>query len=157
MYRKKFHEDPLFINNSTLRDNKTFAASVSYVNNNDVIHNMGIKSDCSFHSLEGCHVSNPALTACLGHALALFLKELVINRKWFDVNTINCKIQSLKLKGSDSGNRPAMLKQDMSIIKGHAVQNWTFLRLLPILIGEYVLDIEDDVWQANLLLRHLTE
>lgn len=40
---------------------------------------------------------------------------------------------------------------------GQAVQNWNFLRLLPVLIGDKVQNADDDVWQLTLLLRDIVD
>ena len=42
-------------------------------------------------------------------------------------------------------------------IGGHAVQNWTLLRLLPVIIGNKIFDKDDSVWRMLLLLREVVE
>lgn len=45
----------------------------------------------------------------------------------------------------------------MSKLSGQANQNWNFLRLLPVLIGNKMQNPEDDVWQLTLQLKDIVD
>lgn len=42
-------------------------------------------------------------------------------------------------------------------LSSHAIQNWNFLRLLPLIIGDRVQDPQDDVWQLTLQLKDIVD
>jgi hypothetical protein len=42
-------------------------------------------------------------------------------------------------------------------VSGHAVQIWTFLRFIPVLIGHKIENTDDGVWRLILLLREVVE
>jgi len=44
-----------------------------------------------------------------------------------------------------------------NLVSGQAVQNWNFLRWLPVLIGDKVQNADDDVWQLTLLLKEIVD
>lgn len=44
-----------------------------------------------------------------------------------------------------------------SKLSGQAMQNWNFLRLLPILVGDKVQNPEDDAWQLTLQLKDIVD
>ncbi|KAK6186387.1 hypothetical protein SNE40_008431 [Patella caerulea] len=80
----------LWVNNhyvyAPLRNRQSYTQSIHNIENNDLLHDMGIKSECLFHNLLGFHVCNPGLPPCIGHDLfegvvkydlTLFLKEII--------------------------------------------------------------------------------
>lgn len=52
-------------------------------------------------------------------------------------------------------SKPCEVSSQGLKLSGHAVQN--FLRLLPVLMADRVLDIDDDEWQLTLQLRDIVE
>jgi len=44
-----------------------------------------------------------------------------------------------------------------NLVSGQAVQNWNFLRWLPVLIGDKVQNADDDVGQLTLLLKDIVD
>ena len=127
----------------------------------------GIKFDSVFNELEHFHVCQPGLPPCLGHDLfegvvavdvQLYLKHLVHIGKHFTFVQLNRKIGQMELKGSDSNNRPCVVKADGEKLGGSAAQNWCLLRLLPVLVGTRVKNpFEDQVWMLCLKLRVIVE
>ena len=129
------------------------------------IHN-GVKFDSVFNSLEFFHVSMPGLPPCLGHDLfegivsydlPLIINHLVKNLKWFTYADLNRKITWLKYSGTDSLDRPCEVNENADRLPGHAVQNWVFLRLFSILVGEFIQDPMDTVWQLYISLKKIVE
>ena len=58
--------------------------------------------------------------------------------------------------GSDAANKPSELSTNADKLSGHAVQNWCFLRLLPLIIGDRIKDAaENQVWSLCLNLRNI--
>ena len=105
------------------------------------------------------------LPPCLGHDLfegvvcydvMLYLKYMVHTKNWFDFGLINQRISEFHFHGTDKSDIPAHINITNKRLTGHAVQNWTFIRYLPLLIGDKV-DSSDDVWIAVIKLREITE
>jgi hypothetical protein len=126
-------------------------------------NSFGIKSNSCFNSLTYYHVVNPGLPPCLGHDLfegvvsvdtALFLKYFIKEKKWFDYTILNRSITSFECKDLDSKDKPCIVNANKDKLSGHAVQNWVFLRLLPLIIGKYV-DVSNEVWQLLILLKNI--
>lgn len=132
---------------------------------------------CPFNKLEDFHVGDPSLMPCIGHDLylgvinydlALILQYFVVKKKWFTYIQLNHLIRTFKFNGKDSGNRPAPVKFEKSkntvkekkepTLGGHAVQNWTLLRLLPFILDkDFIKDCNDSYWRLYLSLKELTE
>lgn len=111
------------------------------------------------------HVASPAQVPCIGHDLfeGLFkcivpkiLAYLINEKEYFDFKCLNRRIKSFKCKGKDRNDPPKPLKS-LDELCGNAVQNWNFVRLLPLIIGDLIQDKEDPVWQLFLQLKELTE
>ena len=126
----------------------------------------GVKFASCFNKLKHFHVCLPGLSPCLGHDLfegvvsgdvALFLKYFVM-KKWFSIVQLNRLLATFKCVGSDSANKPASVKVNCERLGGNAVQNWSFLRILPLLIGgSRIEDLKDEVWRLCMLLRQIVE
>lgn len=109
-------------------------------------HCIGSSPPCIAHDMfEGVVSHDVAL------ALKYFDKEFSITSEY-----INRRIKQLKLSGSDQGDRPAKVTDKMKKLRGGAVQNWNFLRFLPLLIGNKIVRKSDPVWQMILRLIELS-
>lgn len=123
---------------------------------------MGIKSNSVFNTLTNFHVCKPGLPPCLGHDLfegvvavdvAIFIEYFVSSKKYFTYKHLNKLINRFSYSAEDRNNMPSSVNINAVKLSGQAVQNWTFLRLLPLIVGERVkFPWKDDVW---LLLLHL--
>ena len=78
-------------------------------------------------------------------------------KKWFSVDYLNRRIDAVNLKGSEANDKPPYVNILTLKVSGHAVQMWTFLRFIPLLIGHKIIDTDDDVWRLILLLRDVVE
>lgn len=125
----------------------------------------GIKFDSIFNTLDHYHVCMPGLCPCLGHDLlegvvavdiALFTKYFV-DKKWFTYSGLNYRIENFKYSASDKKDQPVILAQNCKKITGGAWQNWNFLRLYPLIIGDKIKNIEDPVWYCLLNLSEIVE
>ncbi|KAJ1522436.1 hypothetical protein ONE63_001626 [Megalurothrips usitatus] len=127
----------------------------------------GIKRNFVFHKLKTLNACDPSLPSCIGHDLfiggvvdcdlASMIKYFVENKNWFSYKYLQKRIKDFKCKANDCGNKPAEIKKGGNKLRGHAVQNWCLLRILPFLIGEKVVDTSDPVWQLYLLLKSIVE
>lgn len=124
----------------------------------------GVKSDCVFHCLKSFHIYESGLPPCLAHDcfegvvsydVALILKHFIKVEKYFTIAYINRRICQFKYLGSDRQNKPAEVKESLEKLSGNAVQNWCFLRLLPIIIGQKIENKENQVWCLLLKLREI--
>ena len=119
-----------------------------------------------FNILKYFHVCRPRLPPCLGHDLfegvvagdlALFIKHFV-KQRYFSYEYLNRKIETFKYIASDASNKPNRIKANGERLEGHAVQNWCFLRLLSLFIGNRIKDLrEDPVWEVCLKLREIVD
>lgn len=125
----------------------------------------GIKQDCEFNALKYVHATTH-LVPCAAHDiyegvvnwdLAGIIQYFVKKKKWFSYQLLNKRIKQFKCKGSDTSNKPAFVSLKGEKLGGHAVQNWSLLRLLPYLIGDKIKDVEDKGWKMYLLLKDLSD
>ena len=139
---------------------------VANIESNVEHENFGIKFRSIFNKLKYFHVCQPGLPPCIGHDLfegfasrdvALFLHYFIKTKKLFTYDQLNRIINKFKYIGADADSKPCDLKDNAEKLSGHAVQNWCFIRLLPILIGDRILDKNDSVWCLMLLLRNIVE
>jgi len=88
----------------------------------------------------------------------LYLNHLVLKGKEFTYVELNRRINQFKYLGNDANNKPCEVNPRAGKLSGHAVQNWCFLRMLPLLIGDKIKSPgESEVWQLILQLREIVE
>jgi len=128
--------------------------------------NKGIKGNSVFNTLKSFHVCQPGLPPCLGHDIfegvlsydvALYLKYFIKKKQWLTYSILNRRIKQFKFKGTDALTKPCAVNSEVPKLSGQAIQNWNFLRLLPVLIGDKVQNPEDDVWQLTLQLKDIVD
>lgn len=151
---------------SSPRTVESYKNNVQQIIANNLHSSVGIKSDSKFNELAFFHVCNPGLPPCLGHDLfegivsydlALYISHL-IKQKEFTYLQLNQRINHLRYLGNDGNNKPCVVNPGSEKLSGHAVQNWTLLRLLPVLIGDKIHSpVENEVWQLVLQLRQIVE
>lgn len=129
---------------------------------------MGIKFNSKFNELLSFHVCNPGLPSCYGHDLMegvvihdlkLFITYF-IDQEWFSLDQLNEAIENFPYSTEDGRDRPAKLSvNQQGVIKlcGGAWQIWTFLRLFPLIINNYIKDEYDEYWIALMKLTELVE
>ncbi|KAG1948860.1 immunoglobulin lambda-1 light chain-like [Pimephales promelas] len=81
-----------------------------------------------------------------------------VEEKHFNYRQLNrCKDQ-FSYQGNDAQDKPADVSPGSRRLSGLAVQNWCFLRLLPLLIGDRIRNpCENAAWQLVLQLREIVE
>ncbi|XP_052433435.1 uncharacterized protein LOC127974294 [Carassius gibelio] len=157
-----FQENPL--SRATFRTAESYKHHVENLDKG-LDHSGGIKFDSLFNELSFYHVSQPGLPPCLGHDLfegvvlydlALCIQHLVKVDRQFTYLELNRRISQFKFLGNDNCDRPCEINPGSEKLSGHAVQNWCFLRMLPMLIGDQIESPgENEVWQLILLLREI--
>lgn len=124
----------------------------------------GVKFDSPLNKLQYFHVCLPALPPCLAHDLfegivqwdvPLILNVLIKERKWLTLETLNKRILSFPFTDEDITNKPAAVPLKCKKLSGHAVQNWSLLRYLPLIIADKVQN--DKAWSLLLLLQEIVE
>lgn len=143
-----------------------YDSAVADLQAQDSAHIKGIKVNSVFNDLKYFHVCQPGLPPCIGHDIfegvlsydvALYLKYFVKTKKWFTYSLLNRRINQFKYKGSDALTKPSAVNPEIGKLSGQAVQNWNFLRLLPVLIGDKVQHADDEVWQLTLQLKDIVD
>ena len=130
------------------------------------LENSGTNSESPFNQSSFFHVYQPGLPPCLGHDLfegivscdlSLLIGHLV-EEKHFSYTQFNrCKDQ-FNYQGNDAQAKIADVSPGSKRLSGHTVQNWCFLRLLPLLIGNRIRNpCENAAWQLVLQLREMLE
>lgn len=70
---------------------------------------------------------------------------------------MNRRIKQFKYSASDALSKPCAVNSNGVKLSGQAIQNWNFLRLLPVIMGDKVKEPMDDVWQLTLQLKDIVE
>lgn len=90
------------------------------------------------------------LAHCLG---------VLVNKKYFDIETLNKAILHFPYKWEDKKNKPHAIPLTFSARKtigGNAHENWSLLRLLPFIIGHLVPEGEP-AWEVLMDLKDIME
>ncbi|XP_026116308.1 uncharacterized protein LOC113094884 [Carassius auratus] len=139
-----------------LRTKLTHEANVLEVQQNQHVQNVnGVKRDCVLNKLNYFHTVtsfppdflHDLLEGIVPFELSLCLKKL-ISDKYFTLDELNSAIQNFPYLFSDKTNRPNKIPRSFSIngtIGGNGHENWTLLRLIPLMIGELIPE-NDATW-----------
>ncbi|KAL4006537.1 all-trans-retinol 3,4-desaturase [Sarotherodon galilaeus] len=85
--------------------------------------------------------------------------SLLIAKKYFTLDKLNTLIQKFPYKFGDKTNRPHAIPHTYSsknTIGGNAHENWSLLRLLPLIIGP-LLPVDEPAWQVILHHKDIVE
>ena len=123
---------------------------------------MGVKHNSMLNAIKYFHVASPALPPCQAHDLfegvvqydmALILQYFE-KKTIFTIDTLNKRICTFQYNKFDMKNMPGNIKNKVKI-GGQAVQTWCLLRLLPLIIGDKLVNEEDPVYQTMLKLEEI--
>ena len=162
--RTEFQGDPNICGRE--RTPETYRSAIEQLETGDAPQVQGIKFRSVFNTLQNFDVCSPGMPPCLGHDIfegvlsydvALYVKHFISKKKWFTYTILNRRINQLKYKATDAGSKPCEVSPHTLKLSGHAVQNWNFLRLLPLIIGDKVQDPQDNVWQLILQLKDIVD
>jgi len=127
----------------------------------------GVKKDCEMHKyLQDFHattslppdISHDLLEGIVPAELAMCL-EVFLQKQYFDLHWLNTAIKIFPYKFKDAVNRPQSIPETFAAhgtVGGNASENWTLLRLLPVIVGHKV-PAGDLVWQLLMDLKDIVE
>lgn len=90
---------------------------------------------------------------CLGHDLfeglvqrdaPLILRELERIDGRLTIDMINRIMSCYPFRGSDARDRPGIIQKNCKRLSGNAVQNWTFIRFLPLISADKIQNFKSD-------------
>ncbi|KAE8746883.1 hypothetical protein FOCC_FOCC006303 [Frankliniella occidentalis] len=124
----------------------------------------GIKFDSIFNELTYFHVCR-GLPPCLAHDLhegcvtfdmKIFI-DYFVDKEWFTFESLTKSLEDFNFSVKDKRDRPIPVLESHTRVKGGAWQICVFLRLFPLLVKNFILDENDPVWRAMLLLIEIVE
>lgn len=148
-----------------VRTVESYKEAVQLVQDSETTVN-GVKFDSLFNGLQYFHVCQPGLPPCIGHDifegvvaydLSIYIKYFVKVKKWMTYEQLNRQIKQFKYQGSDASSVPSEVNERGIKVGGQAAENWCFLRLLPIIIGDRIRETQDQVWQLVIMLKEVVE
>lgn len=128
---------------------------------------LGVKSECSlskqlsfFHPVTGFppDLLHDLFEGIVPFELSICLKDL-ISKHYFTLDTLNRQISLFPYKDSDRVNKPQKISKSSFLkvtIGGNGHENWTLLRLLPLMIGSLVPE-NDPSWEILMDLKEIVE
>lgn len=127
----------------------------------------GVKESCPlseslkhFHVVHGYppDILHDLLEGIVPIEVALCLKAL-ISKKLISLEALNDAIKQFPYTYSDRTNQPQLIPKTFSsksTIGGNGHENWTLLRLLPLLIGQHI-PSGDETWEVLMTLKDVVE
>jgi len=127
----------------------------------------GVKKDCELHKyLNDFHattslppdISHDLLEGIVPAELAMCL-DVFLQKQYFGLHWLNTAIKLFPYKFKDAVNRPQSIPENFAAtgtVGGNASENWTLLRLLPLIVGHKV-PADDLVWQLIMDLKDIVE
>ncbi len=127
----------------------------------------GVRGSCPltdalqhFHAVTGYppDILHDLLEGIVPAELCLCLSEM-IEKKYISLESVNHAIKNFAYTFSDKTNRPQQIPKAFATkgtIGGNGHENWTLLRLLPLLIGDDVPE-GDTSWEILMLLKDIVE
>ncbi|XP_071832143.1 uncharacterized protein [Apostichopus japonicus] len=129
----------------------------------------GVKRSCILNTSKYFHVTSnfcpdvmhDVLEGIAPMELKLVLKALIFDEKLFTLDQLNLKISTHNYGFCDQSNKPSQimqhtLKSNDNSLKQRAAQMWCLLRVVPLLIGEYI-PRGNCFWELILKLRKITD
>lgn len=132
-------------------------------------HNVkGVVANCELNKLQHFHVvggSPPCLPHDIFEGFARYDLQMILVRLStqfkFSLTTINRKLSQFEFKDKDKLDKPprklAQKGKQVKRVKGNAVQVWTLLRFLPLLLCDLVTDKKNPAWVMLLLLIEVVQ
>lgn len=165
--RSDIQRVPVRSGSFSLRTKESYNANVSKLKENVKLKSAdGVKNECVLNKLSYFHCItgfppdflHDVLEGIVPWELCLCLKTL-IGKKYFTLDYLNTAIQRFPYKFSDKTNCPQKITEKILVcetIGGNGHENWTLLRLLPLLIGDVVPE-NNDAWCVILELKDIVE
>lgn len=133
----------------------------------ELSHCFGVKRPCPlteklshFHSVQGYppDILHDLFEGIIPMELALCLTDFIAKR-YFKLEELNNTIKSFPYKWGDKKDCPQAIPITFSTrrsIGGNAHENWTLIRLLPLMIGHKI-PLDDPTWNVIMCLKEIVE
>ncbi len=149
------------------RTPETYRSAIEQLETGDAPQVQGIKFRSVFNTIQNLmSVHLACLPVSVMTSLRVSSRTMLLfisstsstkRKKWFTYTILNRRIKQFKYKAIDVCYKPCEVSPQTLKLSGHAVQNWNFLRLLPLIIGDKVQDPQDNVWQLILQLKDIVD
>lgn len=158
-----FNENFLFTKHE-LRTRENHNDFLDYSLQNSLTNYKGIKFNSIFNELKYFHVCENGLPPCIGHdifegvvAYDMFLFAIEFMSEFsLSVEFINKRLNEFKYSTADSKDKPCEINIKNKRLCGHAIQNWNFLRLFPVIFKDYF-DKDSQICKIIVLLHKVVE
>lgn len=70
---------------------------------------------------------------------------------------LNQRLTTFHYLGADASSKPCQVNVNGDKLSGQAAENWSFIRLLPIIVHDKIMNASDQFWQQFLLLHDIIE
>ena len=153
-------ELPHKYNQFKLRTIENYDDSITRLSNASLV--TGIKVNSWFNSLKYFHVCQPGLPPCAAHDilegiikvdLPVFIDDLV-SKNYFTYETLNKAIRAFKFCPSDAHVKPCLITSNKALT-GTACEVWSLIRFLPLILKDFLDEIEDESWECVLSLQRM--
>ncbi|KAI7813834.1 hypothetical protein IRJ41_002408 [Triplophysa rosa] len=151
-----------------LRSPEQHNSLLKELQNDDQLRSLnGVKKECAlskhlsyFHPITGfpADVLHDFFEGIVPLELSLCLKDL-ISKRFISFEEINSRIKSFPYKNADCVNKPQKIPKSSfakGTIGGNGHENWTLLRLLPLMIGSSIPE-NDPAWEILMDLKDIVE
>ena len=127
----------------------------------------GVKGGCAlsvhlehFHVVDGFppDILHDLLEGIVPFELSLGLYNL-IKKGYFTLDTLNNAIKQFPYTFNDKTNQPQLIPKTFSskkTIGGNGHENWTLMRLLPLMVGHHVPE-NDETWEMLMNVKDILE
>lgn len=165
VHKSEMFTDNFVFSNFEIRTKANYNAAADLVEQNNLSNHMGIKFNSLFNELQYFHVCQPGLPPCIGHDIfegviaydmLLFVKQFMTELS-LSQDLVNGKINAFHFGVEDSRDKPCEVNIKSNKLNGHAVQNWNFLRLFPLIFIEYFHDNDLAILNLIILLHKIVE
>ena len=133
---------------------------------NQIIKQRGVKSECPLNLLKSFHSVNCFVSDIMHDVFEGVIPEdllsiirILSSKGWFSIDQYNLALCSLDYAVHESGDKPFPVPQSHQVkkLRGKALSNWVHLRNWPLVIRNFVKDIDDEVLLLGLLLHNIVE
>ncbi len=151
-----------------IRTKEDYSVHVKALQANPALHHcFGVKRPCPlteklshFHMVEGYppDILHDLFEGIIPMELALCFRDFIA-KKYITLDELNNKIKSFPYKWGDKTDSPQSIPIAFSTRKsigGNAHENWTLIRLLPLMIGHKI-PLNDPAWNVIMCLKDIVE
>lgn len=136
---------------------------------NDVRENdHGVKEECTFHKVEGYHLTENVsidlmhdyLEGVLKYAINSLIETFIFDKKYFTLQQLNSKIENFHYGPLEQSNKPLSITESRASegkeLKLSAMETLCLVRYFALMIGHFI-PRGDEHWRLYLCLRNITD